>query len=62
MCFLSLRSTVINIFESLVVLNIENRTVKLTGLAYGQEFDNIFALSCREPKMSCNDAKSRDRA
>ena len=47
-----------NIFELLVVLNIENRSVELTGLAYSQEFDNIFALSCREPKkMSRNDAK-----
>ena len=36
-----------NIFESLVVLNIElNHTVELMGLAYSQEFDNIFALSC----------------
>ena len=51
-----------NIFESLVVLNSENRSVKWTGLAYGQEFDNIFALSCREPKMSRNDAKFRHRA
>ena len=50
-----------NIFESLVVLNIENRTVKLTGLAYGQEFDTIFVLSWRE-RESRNDAKSRDRA
>ena len=40
---------VMNIFESLVVLNIENCTVKLTGSAYSQEFDNTFALSCREP-------------
>ena len=37
-----------NIFESLVALNIEliNHTVELMGLAYSQEFDNIFALSC----------------
>ena len=34
---------VTNIFESLVVLNIElNLTVELMGLAYSQEFDNIF--------------------
>ena len=33
-----------NIFESLVVLNIElNLTLELMGLAYSQEFDNIFA-------------------
>ena len=32
---------VINIFESLVVLNFENHTVELTGLAYTQEFDII---------------------
>ena len=38
---------VINIFESLVVLNIENHTVELTGLPYSQEFDNIFSLCCR---------------
>ena len=44
-----------NIFESLVAINIKNHTVELTGLAYSQEFDNIFALSCREPKF-------RDRA
>ena len=51
-----------NIFESLVVLNIENHTVELTGLAYSQEFHNIFALSCREPKeVSRNDTKFRDR-
>ena len=51
-----------DIFESLVVLNIENHTVELMGLAYSQVFDNIFALSCREPKrMSRNDAKFRDR-
>ena len=38
---------VMNIFESLVVLKIElNHTVELIGLAYSQEFDNIFALSC----------------
>ena len=38
---------VMNIFESLVVLNIElNHTLELMGLAYCQEFDNIFALSC----------------
>ena len=38
---------VMNIFESLVVLKIElNHTVELMGLAYSQEFDNIFALSC----------------
>ena len=49
-----------NVFESLVVLNIENHTVEVTGLA---EFDNIFALSCREPKtLSRNDTKFRDRA
>ena len=61
MCCLSLE--VMNSFESLVVLNITNRTVKLTGLVYSQEFDNIFALSCQEPKkMSPNDAKFRDRA
>ena len=42
-----------NIFESLVLLNSENHTVELTGLAYSQKFNNIFALSCREPnKMS----------
>ena len=36
-----------NIFESLVVLKIElNHTVELMGLAYSQEIDNIFALSC----------------
>ena len=35
---------VMNIFESLVVLNIElNLTLELMGLAYSQEFDNIFA-------------------
>ena len=44
-----------NIFESLVAINIKNHTVEMTGLAYSQEFDNIFALSCREPKF-------RDRA
>ena len=33
-----------NIFESLVVLKIElNLTLELMGLAYSQEFDNIFA-------------------
>ena len=33
-----------NIFESLVVLNIElNLTLELMSLAYSQEFDNIFA-------------------
>ena len=33
-----------NIFELLVVLNIElNLTLELMGLAYSQEFDNIFA-------------------
>ena len=38
---------VMNIFESLVVLNVElNHTVELMGLAYSEEFDNIFALSC----------------
>ena len=53
-----------NIFESLVVLKIElNHTVELMGLAYSQEFDNIFALSCEESKkMSCNDGKFGDRA
>ena len=52
-----------NIFESLVVVNIENHTVILTDLAYSQEFDNIFAFSCLEPKMtSRNDAKFPDRA
>ena len=46
MCFFSVLD-VMNIFESLVVLNIElNHTVELMGLAYSQEFDNIFALSC----------------
>ena len=45
MCCFSFTSTVMNIFESLVVLDIENRTVKLTGLAYGQEFDNIIKYS-----------------
>ena len=36
-----------NIFESLVVLNIElNHNVELMSLAYSQEFDNIFVLSC----------------
>ena len=36
-----------NIFESLVVLNVElNHTVELMGLAHSQEFGNIFALSC----------------
>ena len=29
-----------NIFESLVAINIKNHTVELTGLAYSQEFDN----------------------
>ena len=51
-----------NIFELLVVSNIKNRTVELTGLAYSKEFDSIFVLSCREPKISPNDAKFRDRA
>ena len=42
MCFFSVLD-VMNIFESLVVLNIElNHTVELMGLAYSQEFDNIF--------------------
>ena len=37
-----------SIFESLVVLNIENHTdLELTVLAYSQEFDNVFALSCQ---------------
>ena len=50
-------------FELLVVLNIENRTVEMTGLAYSQEFDNIFAHSHQEPKrMSRNNAKFCDRA
>ena len=36
-----------NFFESLVVLNVElNHTVELMGLAYSEQFDNIFALSC----------------
>ena len=36
--------------------------MELTGLDYSQEFDNIFALSCRKPKkMSRNDPKFRDR-
>ena len=39
-----------NIFELLVVLNIENHTVELTGLAYSQKFNNIFALSRRGTK------------
>ena len=51
-----------NIFELLVVSNIKNRTVELTGLAYSKEFDSIFVLNCREPKISPNDAKFRDRA
>ena len=35
-----------NIFESLVVLNVElNHTVESMGLAHSQEFENIFALS-----------------
>ena len=29
-----------NMFELLVVLNFENRTVELTGLAFSQKFDN----------------------
>ena len=38
---------IMNFFESLVVLNVElNHTVELMGLAYSEEFDNIFALSC----------------
>ena len=63
MCFFSVLD-VMNIFESLVVLNIElNHTVELMGLAYSQEFDNIFALSCWELKeMSHSDAKFHDRA
>ena len=49
-----------NIFESLVVLDIENHTVELTDLACSPLFDDIFSL---EPKkMSRNDAKFRDRA
>ena len=51
-----------NIFELLVVSNIKNRTVELTGLAYSKEFDGVFVLNCREPKISPNDAKFRDRA
>ena len=43
-------------------INIENHTVKLTGLAYSREVYNIFALSCQEPNMSCNDIKFRDNA
>ena len=39
-----------NIFELLVVSNIKNRTVELTGLAYSKEFDSIFVLNCREPR------------
>ena len=59
MCCLSFRSN--EYFESVVVLNFENHTVELTGLAYSQEFDNIFVPICREPKkMSRNDAKFRD--
>jgi len=51
------------IFELLVVLNIENHIVELTSLVYSQEFYNIFAPSCREPKkMSHNDAKFPDHA
>ena len=51
------------IFELLVVLNIENHTVELTSFVYSQEFYNIFASSCREPKkMSHNDAKFPDHA
>ena len=30
-----------NVFESLVAINIKNHTVELTGMAYSQEFDNI---------------------
>ena len=33
-----------NVFESLVAINIKNHTVELTGMAYSQEFDNIFPL------------------
>lgn len=52
-----------NNFESLLVLNIENHTVELKDLAYSQEFDNVFALSCLEQKMmSPNDAKFPDLA
>ena len=62
LCVVSVLQVMI-IFELLVVLNIENHLVELTGLAYSREFDNIFALSCREPKMmSRNAAKFRDRA
>jgi len=43
-------------FELLVVLNVENRTVELTGLACAKEFDNIFAhlLTVVESQRICH--------
>ena len=45
-----------NMFELLVVLNVENRTVELTGLACAKEFDNIFAhlLTVVESQRICH--------
>ena len=44
-CCLSFRRKM-NIFESLVVLNIENHTVELTDLTYSQEFHNLNIKWC----------------
>ena len=44
-----------NIFESLVVLNIElNHTVELMGLAYSQEFALIFLPSVVKSQRRCH--------
>ena len=50
-----------NIFESLVELNIENHTVELTGLAYILAMSlTIFLASVVESRRRCH-AKFRDR-